>query len=151
MLVGAFEKNWEKISSQNHTMNSNSVLEILRSDLESAEFLIEKGKKFNEKIKIPVLFGENGKVIKSFDVDGFHEETGTVLEVEAGRGVMNNQFLKDFFESCIMTDVNYCVIAVRDVYLKTQKDFEKVMDFFESMYASGRLGIPLKGLLIVGY
>ena len=50
-----------------------------------------------------------------------------------------------------MTDVNYCVIAVRDVYLKTQKDFEKVMDFFESMYASGRLGIPLKGLLIVGY
>ena len=150
-LIGAFEKNQEKISSQKHTLNSNSVLEILRSDLESAEFRIEKGKKLNEKIKIPVLFGENGKVIKSFDVDGFNDDTGTVLEVEAGRGVMNNQFLKDFFESCIMTDVNYCVIAVRDVYLKTQKDFEKVMDFFESMYASGRLGIPLKGLLIVGY
>jgi hypothetical protein len=149
-LIGAFEKNWEKISSQNHTMNSNSVLEILRSDLESAEFLIEKGKKFNEKIKIPVLFGENGKIIKSFDVDGFHEETGTVLEVEAGRAVDNNQFLKDFFESCIMKNVNYCVIGVRDVYRK-QKDFEKVKDFFDSMYASGRLGIPLKGLLIVGY
>ncbi len=149
-LIGAFEKNQEKISSQNHTMNSNSVLEILRSDLESAEFLIEKGKKFNEKIRIPVLFGENGKIIKSFDVDGFHEETGTVLEVEAGRAVDNNQFLKDFFESCIMKNVNYCVIAVRDVYRK-QKDFEKVKDFFDSMYASGRLDVPLNGLLIIGY
>ena len=68
----------------------------------------------------------------------------------AGRGVMNNQFLKDFFEACIMVDVDYCIIAVRDTYLK-QKDFEKVKDFFDSMYASGRMNIPLKGLLIVGY
>ena len=49
-----------------------------------------------------------------------------------------------------MVDVDYCIIAVRDTYLK-QKDFEKVKDFFDSMYASGRMNIPLKGLLIVGY
>ena len=149
-VIKVFNEYEDKINSHKHKLDSNTVLEILRKNLEGVGFRIETGKKKNEKIKIPVLFGENGRIIKSFDVDGYHEEFKTVLEVEAGRGVLNNQFLKDFFEACIMVNVDYCVIAVRDTYLK-QKDFEKVKDFFDSMYASGRMNIPLKGLLIVGY
>ena len=149
-VIKVFNEYEDKINSHKHKLDSNTVLEILRKNLEGVGFRIETGKKKNEKIKIPVLFGENGRIIKSFDVDGYHEEFKTVLEVEAGRAVMNNQFLKDFFEACIMVNVDYCVIAVRDTYLK-QKDFEKVKDFFDSMYASGRMNIPLKGLLIVGY
>ena len=149
-VIKVFNEYEDKINSHKHKLDSNTVLEILRKNLEGVGFRIETGKKKNEKIKIPVLFGENGRIIKSFDVDGYHEEFKTVLEVEAGRGVTNNQFLKDFFEACIMVNVDYCIIAVRDTYLK-QKDFEKVKDFFDSMYASGRMNIPLKGLLIVGY
>ena len=150
-VVKAFSEHEDEIDSHTHSkLESNDVLAIVRKDLEDLEFRIETGKKKNEKIKIPVLFGENGRIIKSFYVDGYHEEFKTVLEVEAGRGVMNNQFLKDFFEACIMVNVDYCIIAVRDTYLK-QKDFEKVKDFFDSMYASGRMNIPLKGLLIIGY
>ena len=149
-VIKVFNEYEDKINSHKHKLDSNTVLEILRKNLEDVGFRIETGKKKNEKIKIPVLFGENGRIIKSFDVDGYHEEFKTVLEVEAGRAVMNNQFLKDFFEACIMVNVDYCIIAVRDTYLK-QKDFEKVKDFFDSMYASGRMNIPLKGLLIVGY
>ena len=149
-VIKVFNEYEDKINSHKHKLDSNTVLEILRKNLEDVGFRIETGKKKNEKIKIPVLFGENGRIIKSFDVDGYHEEFKSVLEVEAGRAVMNNQFLKDFFEACIMVNVDYCIIAVRDTYLK-QKDFEKVKDFFDSMYASGRMNIPLKGLLIVGY
>ena len=149
-VIKVFNEYEDKINSHKHKLDSNTVLEILRKNLEGVGFRIETGKKKNEKIKIPVLFGENGRIIKSFDVDGYHEEFKTVLEVEAGRGVMNNRFLKDFFEACIMVNVDYCIIAVRDTYLK-QKDFEKVKDFFDSMYASGRMNIPLKGLLIIGY
>ena len=149
-VIKVFNEYEDKINSHKHGLDSNAVLEILRKNLEGVGFRIETGKKKNEKIKIPVLFGENGRIIKSFDVDGYHEEFKTVLEVEAGRGVTNNQFLKDFFEACIMVNVDYCIIAVRDTYLK-QKDFEKVKDFFDSMYASGRMNIPLNGLLIIGY
>ena len=149
-VIKVFNEYEDKINSHKHKLDSNTVLEILRKNLEGVGFRIETGKKKNEKIKIPVLFGENDRIIKSFDVDGYHEEFKTVLEVEAGRGVTNNQFLKDFFEACIMANVDYCIIAVRDTYLK-QKDFEKVKDFFDSMYASGRMNIPLKGLLIIGY
>jgi hypothetical protein len=36
-----------------------------------------------------------------------------VLEVEAGRGVVNHQFLKDLFQACMMYEVNYLAIAIR--------------------------------------
>jgi hypothetical protein len=50
----------------------------------------------------------------------------------------------------MMQDVEYLSIAVRNVYRKA-KDWEKVCTFFETMYASSRLELPLKGVLIIGY
>ena len=41
------------------------------------------------------LFGKNGKLEKSFEADALNTSRKTVLEVEAGRGVTNHQFLKD--------------------------------------------------------
>lgn len=87
---------------------------------------------------------------QSFDADGYHKEKKIVIEVEAGRAVTNYQFLKDLFQACVMSDVDYLVIAVRNIYRKNQ-DFEKVISFFNTLYASGRLILPLKGILIIGY
>ena len=79
-------------------------------------------------------FGRNGKPAKSFAVDAFHEESKTVLDVETGRGVMNNQFLKDFFEACVMSYIDYLILAIRKDY-KNNKDFETVSTFFDTLYA----------------
>ena len=91
-IVDIFEKNEKHVNSFSNTLKSDQVLEKLRSDLVSIGYIVEKSKKLEGKIKIPVLFGENGKVEKSFDADAFEKKSGTVLEVEAGRGVMNYQF-----------------------------------------------------------
>jgi hypothetical protein len=72
------------------------------------------------------------------------------LEVEAGRGVTNYQFLKDLFQACMMYEANYLVIAIRNVYRKSQ-DFDRVVAFYNTLYASNRLSLPLKGILIIGY
>lgn len=72
---------------------------------------------------------------------------------------MNNQFLKDLFQACMMQDVDYLVIAVRNEYKiktknnmeRTNYDFEEVCKFFDALYASDRLQLPLKGILIIGY
>ena len=85
-----------------------------------------------------------------FDADAYNEEKGIVVEVEAGRAVTNYQFLKDLFEACVMSDVNYLVIAVRNEY-RNSLDFEKVITFFNTLYTSNRLQLPLKGVLIIGY
>jgi hypothetical protein len=99
---------------------------------------------------VPVLFGLNGILEKSFEADAYHNENKTVLEIEAGRGVTNYQFLKDLFQACMMNNVEYLVIGVRRIY-RTSKDFEKVVTFFDTLYASDRLQLPLKGILVVGY
>ena len=113
-------------------------------------FYGSRARKAKDKIRVPVLFGRNGRPEKSFEVDAYHKDTGTVLEIEAGRAVTNYQFLKDLFEACMMHNVNFLVIAVRNIY-KRSADFEKVITHFHTLYASGRLKLPLRGVLIIGY
>lgn len=149
-VVKVFEKNFTEIDSYTHELQSDKVLSIVRPKLEQLGFRVEKSKKNEDLVAVPVLYGINGKIEKSFEADGYLAEAGYVIEVEAGRAVLNYQFLKDFFEACTMVGVDKLCIAVRNKYSKFN-DFERVCKFFESMYASNRLGIPLSGLLIIGY
>ncbi|RTL14346.1 MAG: hypothetical protein EKK56_01395 [Flavobacteriaceae bacterium] len=149
-VVEVFENNSNEISSDLYTYSSNEVLEKVALSLEKINYKVEKSKKSNDKIKVPVLFGPNGKLEKYFDADGYNEITKTVIEVEAGRAVTNYQFLKDLFQACMMYEVDYLIIAVRKTYLKNQ-DFKTVITFFDTLYSSGRLRLPLEGILIIGY
>lgn len=149
-VLRLFEQEEQSITSAKYQLASNEVLAILSQGLLDLGFQVERNKKMAGRIKIPVLFGRNGRMEKSFDADAYHIQHQTVLEVEAGRGVTNYQFLKDFFQACVMQNVEYLAIAVRNAY-RGNKDFETVISFFDAIFASGRLQLPLKGLLIIGY
>lgn len=149
-VIAVFEKNVEQISSYTFKYSSDEVLEKVRNDLEIIGFRVEISKKHADQLKIPVLFGLNGSLEKYFDADGYNDSTKTVIEVEAGRGVTNYQFLKDLFQACMMHDVDNLVIGIRNIYSE-RKDFHTVRLFFDTLYSSNRLKIPLKGVLIIGY
>ncbi len=150
-VVSVFKNNSEKIDSAVYeTQVSDKVLAKLADDLVCIGFEVERSKKKADKIYMPVLFGRNGQVEKAFEADAFHRQGKFVLEVEAGRGVINYQFLKDLFQACMMQDVDYLGVAVRNTYRKS-KDFDKIFTFFDTLYKSNRLHLPLKGILIVGY
>jgi hypothetical protein len=149
-VVDIFNLNQSVISSDDFTLNSNDVLEKISLNLLELNYQVEVSKKAIDKIKVPVLFGMNGKLEKYFDADAYNEELKTVIEVEAGRAVTNYQFLKDLFQACMMHEVDFLVIAVRNTY-RTNKDFQSVITFFDTLQASGRLILPLKGILIIGY
>lgn len=149
-VVGAFAAVADSIGSSSHDLNSNAVLAAVAPGLIAAGFRVEGGKSAEKKISVPVLFGSNGRTEKSFDVDAWHEEAGFVVEVEAGRAVANNQFLKDLFQCCMMVGVVEAAIAVRKTY-RNASDYEKVCRFFETLYASSRLQLPLNGVLLIGY
>jgi hypothetical protein len=142
------------IDSQTQTDPSDKILAAVAPGLKSLGFAVETGKRREQKISVPVLFGRNGRPEKSFDADAHHVKEGFVVEVEAGRGVVNNQFLKDLFQACMMHDVFYLAIAVRLTYSGggiAQKDFEIVCRFFDTLFASERLKLPLRGILVIGY
>lgn len=148
--IDVFKNNNKIINSIDNDFHSNEVLDFLRNDLELLEYKVEKSKRKEDKISVPVLFGANGVVEKYFDTDGYNEKEKIVMEVEAGRAVINYQFLKDFFQALVMVDVDYLIIAVRNNY-RNKNDFAQVTNFFETLYSSSRLTLPLKGILIIGY
>lgn len=153
-VVEVFREAESFIDSTNHKLPSNEVLAQLCSGLQRLGFHVETGKKAQEKINVPVLFGLNGLVEKAFEADAYHRSEGYVLEVEAGRGVANNQFLKDLFQACMMYDVGYLAIAVRNLYeggRQKNRDFDRVVAFFDTLYASQRINLPLRGILVIGY
>ena len=126
------------------------MLGLVRPQLEKIDFRVETGKGKDDKIDIPVLFGENNNVDKSFYADAVSNDGKIVIEVEAGRATENNQFLKDIFQACMMFEVEYLVLAVRNVY-RTHEDYSRVKTFLETLYISNRLQLPLKGILLIGY
>jgi hypothetical protein len=149
-VVAAFDAVSTQIDSASYDLASNDVLALAAPHLAAAGFTVEIGKKTDQKINVPVLFGLNGRLEKSFDADAYHQAGGFVVEVEAGRGVVNNQFLKDMFQACMMHDVYYLAIAVRNIY-RGRQDFEVVCKFLNTLYASQRLQLPLRGILVIGY
>jgi hypothetical protein len=150
-VVACFEEVASDIASlENVGQVSNDVLAKVRVGLQRLGFSVETSKTTEGKIKVPVLYGANGKVEKAFEADAYHKLEKTVVEVEAGRGVTNYQFLKDLFQACVMQDVDYAVIAIRQDY-RGSDDYQKVITFIETIYASNRLILPLKGLIIIGY
>ena len=148
-VVRAFETA-PGIDSASQSDPSNTILAAVAPALTGLGFNVELGKRREQKVHVPVLFGLNGRIAKSFDADAHHVTEGFVVEVEAGRGVVNNQFLKDLFQACMMHDVFYLAIAVRNTY-KGAKDFESVCKFFDTLYTSNRLQLPLRGIVIIGY
>lgn len=149
-VVKAFQKVADQIDSEKHDFSSDEVLKIVRPELEKLGFDIEKSKRNEDKILVPVLFGVNGSLEKYFEADGINRNHSTVIEVEAGRAVINYQFLKDIFQASMMNGIDFLVISVRNIY-RSAKDFNKVKAFLDALYASNRLQLPLKGILVIGY
>lgn len=153
-LAAIFDRHMEDISSDEHSLSSNDVLAAITDDLEANGYLVEKSKRAEDLIRMPVLFGEQGALEKEFYADAYHPEAHIVLEVEAGRAVTNNQFLKDLFEACMMESSEFLCIAVRKQYTGggvNSQDYDRVSTFLRTLYASNRLQLPLKGVMVLGY
>lgn len=149
-VINCFENNYDKIKSPENKLSSNDVLKAIRLSLEKINFKVETGKTQIDKIKIPVLFSLNNKIDKFFDADAVSEDQRIVIEVEAGRAYVNNQFLKDIFQACMMPNVEYLILAVRNDY-RGHGDFKNIFAFLETLYINSRLQLPLKGIVLVGY
>ena len=149
-IVDCFNVVNDRISSGTNDLVSNDVLAVLRPYFEKIGFVVETGKSKEEKIDVPVLFGVDNKVDKSFYADALSQDGRIVIEVEAGQATENHRFLKDIFEASMMFDVEYLVLAVRNKY-RSHNDFDRVFTFLETLYISNRLHLPLKGILLIGY
>lgn len=149
-VIDCFLQVSAEIDSETKNLKSNEVLKCLNEPLSKIGYNVELSKSKEDKIDVPVLFGLDNKIDKSYNADALSEDGKIVIEVEAGRATENNQYMKDIFQACMMFEVEYLVVAVRNTY-RGHKDFEIVFTFLETLYISSRLHLPLKGILLVGY
>jgi hypothetical protein len=70
-VVNVFRTHEHAISTtaRDKGLTSDEVLEILRADLAKIGFEVEQGKRNQDKILRPVLFGENGQPTLQYEVD----------------------------------------------------------------------------------
>jgi len=149
-VVECFRQVAGEISSPEHDLSSDAVLGVVRPELKRIGFKVEEGKNRNQKIKVPVLFGLNNTIDKSFDADAVSLDGKVVIEIEAGRALDNYAFLKDIFEASLMSGVEYLVVAVRNYY-RGGHTFDRIAVFIETIYISNRIHLPLRGILLIGY
>ena len=158
-LIAAVKEAKEEIDSESVLgLTSDKVLAALRPQLESIGYRVEKGKLKDERIPLPVLFGEQGAARVSYEVDAVQEELGVLLEVEAGRGARGNAVYRDLIRTSLIFDANYLALGVmmkyrhkssgREISVQSYHDAKNLLD---AIYASQRLQLPFDGVLLFGY
>ena len=135
-------------------LTSDVVLAHLRLGFESLGFTVESGKKSEQKIHRPVLFGENGLPTVKYEVDAFHATAGIAVEVEAGRGAFGNADYRDIIRMSLMVDARFMVLLQPLAYrtgTTTKSAYASSRDLLDAIYSSQRLALPFEGALLVGY
>lgn len=140
------------------SLNSDRVLKALEPSLVGLGYTVEAGKLLGQKIRRPVLFGENGLERVTYEVDAVHDELGIILEIEAGRGARGNAVYRDLIRSSLIYGMRYLALGVMLEYRHLNKgkltkvqSYRDARDQLEAIYASGRLVLPFDGILLFGY
>lgn len=158
-IVNVFRKHEATISTVRlkKGLTSDAVLAVLRTDLESLGFAVERSKTAADRIERPVFFGENGKPTLNYQVDAYWEINKCGLEIEAGRAVMGNAIYRDLVQGMVMVGVEHLVIAVPNEYKYfakkkpvSQDGYSTACEVARALYGHQRLNIPYD-LLIIGY
>lgn len=90
-VLKAFKKVECDIDSKTNNKKSDDVLAAVEPYLTELKYNVEKDKSNKGKIDVPVLFGNNNTIDKSFYADAISCDGKIVIEVEAGRATENNQ------------------------------------------------------------
>ncbi len=136
---------------------SDGVLAAIAPGLVGFGFQVESSKTKAAKIRRPVLYGPNGKEAVSYEIDAFHAELGIAIEVEAGRGAMNNADYRDIIRASLILDADFLVIMMPQHYRSKGSPVGGVLAYrsterlLDALYASQRLRLPFVGILAVGY
>jgi hypothetical protein len=139
-------------------IKSDDVLRALAPSLAKLGYAVEASKRSSDKIKRPVLFGDNGRPSLSYEIDAFHDEHGIVVEVEAGRGAQSNAVHRDIIRTSLILDARFLALLVPQKYrfasgarVETKLAYAATKDQLDAIYASDRLQLPFEGVAVIGY
>lgn len=157
-IIEAFETCRPLIDTACNDEKSDSVLALLRPELEKAGFIVEQNKTHDGKIHRPVFFGENGRAERHYEIDAYNPHERVALEVEAARATLGNAIYRDIVQISLLVDVDYAAVAVPRTYRylsggkqSTNFAYDECRSILDAIYSGRRLELPFQGFLLVGY
>ena len=158
-FIGVIASHSDEIDSRSvKNLKSDRILAFIAHDLASLGYQVETGKKAFQKIRRPVLFGEEGVEKVSYEIDAFNDSEGIAVEMEAGRGARGNAVYRDLIRTSLIVGAKYLVLGVMIEYRHQSsgkeivvRSFDEARNLVEAIFSSGRLGLPFDGVLLVGY
>lgn len=145
-------------SMRSEGLTSDAALQALFPGLRSAGYAVEASKARADRLRLPVLFGENGKERVAYEIDAVNEELGVVVEIEAGRGAKSNAVYRDLIRASLIVDARFLALGVLHEYRHQSRgkdvrvqSFHEAKAILDAVYASGRLVLPFEGVLLFGY
>lgn len=94
----------------------------------------------------------------SYEIDAFHDNRGIVVGVEAGRGARGNATYREIIRPSLILDAQYLALLLPVAYrhMSGAKEvsvaaYKDCLDLLTAVYASQRLPLPFRGVLLVGY
>ncbi|WP_375424828.1 hypothetical protein [uncultured Friedmanniella sp.] len=137
--------------------SSDEVLHLLAPAWREQGFLVEETKKATDRIRRPVLYGEDGREAVSYEIDAWHDDHGVAVEVEAGRGTQNNADYRDIIRTSLLLDARFLALLMPQRYAPPSlikspvQGYRRTYDLLDALYASQRLRLPFEGVLLLGY
>ncbi len=142
-VVKAFESKKDEIDSTTHEhWTYEDVLSIVRGRLEELDYQVKNGRA--QRVQLPVTDHDQ------YDVDAYNYSTRIAVDIEAGQAWMNNAFLRDIVDVGMMRDVDHLVLAV-PIKCNGTNPFRKIREYLDTFYENGRISLPLKTIVIIGY
>jgi hypothetical protein len=144
-------------TSNGNASTSDSVLAAIAPGLTALGYRVESSKAKADKITLPVLFGDEGVPRVQYEVDAFHKDDGIVVEIEAGRGAKSNAGYRDLIRASLLVDAKYFVLGMPLEYRSGKTSVELTRAYavtreqLDAIYASQRLALPFRGVLLFGY
>ena len=146
------------VAERAERLTSDVVLAHLSSGLKGIGYVTEDGKRKDQRIHRPVLYGLRGIEAVAYDVDAVHDGFGILLEVEAGRGARGNAVFRDLIRTSLIVDATFFALGVAKHYRHQSggravdvPSFQEARGTLDAIHASGRLRLPFKGVLLFGY
>ena len=141
-VIDVFKSKKVEIDSTTHKAHKHDVLDAVRGPLQDMGYEVRNGR--TQRVQLPVT--DNVQ----YDVDAYNSATSIAVDVEAGRARMNNAFLRDIVDVSLMADVDHLVLAV-PIKWDITCPFAGICDYLDAFYKNGRISLPLKPIVIIGY
>ncbi len=140
------------------SLTSDTVLASLRPGLVALGYEVEASKAKADRIRRPVLFGQQGTERVAYEIDAVNDAIGVDVEIEAGRGAQSNAVYRDLIRASLIVDVRFFALCVMTRYrfnsgsrAVATASYDDAKAQLDAIYASGRLVLPFEGVLLFGY